>query len=265
MGKKNGELEFIELGRPKTKKRSGRVLIVVLAVCLLGIGSAGGVRQVFSMRQKDTFLRNKQNLENYPEELLELLELNEETLDFVENYVNREDYQNQPIELTEEDLSGEVPLLMQWDKRWGYDAYSDQMIGLAGCGPVCMTMAYLHFTGDTSMNPRRMALFAYEGGYYTPEGTSWSFWTDGARQLGLSGENLSLDEDVMKSVLDKGGLIICSMSPGDFTTGGHFILIRGYDESGFFVNDPNRRSNSQKQWDFETLRGQMKNLWGIFG
>ncbi len=54
------------------------------------------------------------------------------------------------------------------------------------------------------------------------------------------------------------------MAPGDFTTKGHFILLRGYDENGFFVNDPNRKSNSEKQWDFETLSSQIKNLWGIY-
>ena len=67
----------------------------------------------------------------------------------------------------------------------------------------------------------------------------------------------------MKDWLDAGGLIVCSMWPGDFTSTGHFILIRGYDDKGFFVNDPNRRSNSEKQWDYDTLSSQMKCLWRI--
>ena len=138
------------------------------------------------------------------------------------------------------------------------------MIGLAGCGPTCMTMAYLYHTGDLTVNPREVAEFAQEKGYHTTEGTSWDFWTLGAKELGLYGEVVSLSETVMKSVLDSGGLLVCSMSAGDFTTGGHYILLRGYDENGFFVNDPNRRSNSERQWDFDTLASQMKNLWGIY-
>ena len=67
----------------------------------------------------------------------------------------------------------------------------------------------------------------------------------------------------MKQVLDQGGVLISSMRPGDFTTTGHFILIRGYDQNGFFVNDPNSRRNSEKQWDYETLSGQIKGLWEI--
>ena len=173
-------------------------------------------------------------------------------------------YIGKPIDLSNDYQSGTVPLFMQWDKRWGYDLYGDSMIGLAGCGPTCMTMAYIYYTGDLEMNPRKMSELAQEKGYHTQEGTSWSFWTAGAADLGMRGETVSLDENVMKSVLDSGGLLILSMSAGDFTTGGHYILIRGYDENGFYVNDPNRRKNSEKQWDFETLQTQIKNLWAIY-
>lgn len=201
--------------------------------------------------------------EKYSGELMKLLERNEEAADFVEGYPDREKYLGGSIDLTEDFVSGQVPLLMQWDRRWGYEAYGDSIVGLAGCGPTCLAMAYLYFTEDMDMTPREMAEFSYENGYYTSEGTSWSLWTEGVKKLGLSGEELSLDENIMKLALDEGGLIICSMRPGDFTTTGHFILIRGYDEDGFYVNDPNRRSTSEKQWDFETLRGQIKNMWEL--
>ena len=202
--------------------------------------------------------------DGYGEDLAKLLELNEEAADYVKCYPERENYKNQPIDLTNELQADEVPLLMQWDKRWGYNAYGNNMIGLAGCGPVCLTMAYLHFTGDTAMTPREMAVFANDNGYYTGKtGTKWSLWTAGAEKLGLTGEELPLDENVMKQMLDMGKLIVCSVGPGDFTTEGHFILIRGYDGNGFYVNDPNRRSNSEKQWDYDTLQGQILNLWAL--
>lgn len=199
----------------------------------------------------------------FSQELQKLLELNAEAKDYVEGYPDRGSYINGPIDLTEDFVSGQVPLLMQWDKRWGYDAYGDSMIGLAGCGPLCMTQAYLYFTEDTRMNPKKIADFAYDNGYYTPAGTSWSLWTDGAKKLGLSGRELSLNQNLMQRALDAGELIVCSMGPGDFTTVGHFILIRGYDENGFYVNDPNRKSNSSRQWDFDTLQYQIRNLWAL--
>lgn len=200
---------------------------------------------------------------SYPDWLQEMVKRNPETEDFAKDYENREDYIGKPIDLSGEYHSGEVPMLFQWDRRWGYDPYGEENIGMAGCGPTCLSMAYIYLTGDTSKNPREMAEFAEENGYYSEEGTAWSLWTEGAAKLGLHSTEVSLDETVMKNRLDDGQVIICSMAPGDFTTMGHFILIRGYGGDGFYVNDPNRRSNSEKSWDFERLRGQIKCLWAL--
>ena len=79
------------------------------------------------------------------------------------------------------------------------------------------------------------------------------------------GEELPLDENRMKQALGDGKVIICSMGPGGFTTESHLILIRGYDGHGFYVNVPNRRSNSEKQWEFDTLRSQIRTLWSSYG
>ena len=201
--------------------------------------------------------------EDYPQELLEMLEKNEETYDFVTNYPHRSQYMGQEIDISDVYRQGEIPLLMQWDLRWGYNSYGSSVIGASGCGPTCMTMAYRGLTGDTQMNPRKMAEYAEKNRYSTEAGTSWSFFTEGALGLGLTGRELPLADTVMRKALDEGKVIICSMRPGDFTTTGHFILLRGYDEKGFFVNDPNSRKNSDKQWNYETLSGQIKGLWEI--
>lgn len=239
----------------------GTVMFLILAVSLPKAG-----KMLLDRGQAEQFLeqlKTKDSQEEYPEELLEMLEKNEETYDFVIGYPDRADYMGKEIDLAKDYQAGQVPLLLQWDMRWGYDSYGQEMIGAAGCGPTCMTMAYLYLTGDTSMNPRKMAEYAYNSGFYTEAGTSWEFFTTGAENLGLSGRELPLGEAQIKNVLDQGGVVICSMRPGDFTTTGHFILLRGYDERGFYVNDPNSRKNSGKQWNFDTLSPQIKCLWQI--
>ena len=204
-----------------------------------------------------------EKLADCPLELQELLEKYPETYDYVMGYSERAKYKGKSIDLSEELEEGEVPLLLQWDKRWGYDNYGDKLIGVAGCGPTCMSMAYIYLTGDTEMNPREMAEFADRNGYNAEAGTKWDFFTEGAALLGLKGRGLELSEEEMKAALDCGKVIICSMSPGDFTKTGHFILICGYDRKGFQVNDPNSRINSEKRWDYETLRDQIKGQWSI--
>ncbi len=265
--------------RIRKKKRMARIRLLkrltgIAAVVLIAIGIMKLVDFAFGLhwesdqgisgQNQSAFGWTGTSRQGIEQELKELLEKNEEAEEFVKGYEDREQYLSQPIDLNGDYKEGQVPLLMQWDKRWGYDDYGDSIVGLAGCGPTCLTMAYLYFTGDTSVNPRTMAQFADDNGYHTVEGTSWSLWTEGAGKLGLSGSELPLDENRMKSVLNNGGLIVCSMRPGDFTTTGHYILVRGYDENGFFVNDPNRKLNSEKQWSYETLKGQIKNLWALY-
>ncbi len=265
-----GESEYIE-GRRRRSRRRKRLCLggaLLLIIFVAGLISVNNIEQVPELTkeyqeamQKFASVWSGTASRSIREELDDMLEKNTETADFVSGYQERDNYINQPIDLSEDFEPGTVPLLLQWDKRWGYDSYGDSIIGLSGCGPTCLSMAYLYFTEDTTENPRTMAEFAGENGFYTEGGTSWSLWTEGAALLGLSGEELPLDENLMKRALDKDGLIVCSMRPGDFTTTGHFILIRGYDENGFIVNDPNRRAHSQRQWSYEELSGQIKNLW----
>lgn len=266
---KNGRQQKIRQQQKRQQTKKGAVIVLwvvaaILMLCILKIEKTPDIKQKVKKLVEEESAVNGISQQKYPQELLELLEKNEETFDFVQGYPQREQYQNQPIDLSKDIQEGEVPLLMQWDKRWGYDLYGDSMIGIAGCGPTCLSMAYLYFTGDTTQNPREIAKFAYENGYYTSVGTSWSLWTEGVEKLGLHGEEIPLSESKMKSALEEGKLIICSMRPGDFTTTGHFILVYDYDENGFYVKDPNRKSNSEKQWDYKVLSGQIKNLWTIF-
>lgn len=61
--------------------------------------------------------------------------------------------------------------------------------------------------------------------------------------------------------LKNGQPIICSVGPGDFTTSGHFIVLVGMEDGKIRVNDPNRHSTSSQLWDYDTLAGQINNLW----
>ena len=76
-------------------------------------------------------------------------------------------------------------------------------------------------------------------------------------------QELSLDRNVIMKHLDAGEPIICSMRPGNFTTAGHFIVLVKEVDGEIMVNDPNSKSRSKILWDYDTLEGQIKNLWGF--
>lgn len=198
--------------------------------------------------------------DQYPEELIELLENNAETADFVLGYPEKKD--TAPAETIGDVTQGEIPLLLQWDERWGYAYYADDMIAVNGCGPTAIAMVAAGLTGDNTVTPYKVAQFSAGNGYYAGDsGTSWTLMTDGAQQFGIYGEEMGLSEDEVFSALENGHPIICSMRPGDFTTTGHFIVLTGVEDGKIRVNDPNSRVRSGKLWDYSRLEYQINNLW----
>lgn len=203
------------------------------------------------------------NEQNYPDMLLQCLasnsELKQYALDYPDMYAA--DYDG---EFSVEVSTSEVPLFLQYDERWGYADYGTSFLGLSGCGPTCLSMVYTYLTQDGSMNPLKMGDFSMNQGYLTDDNdTSWQLMTDGATTLGLTSEELTLSETTLIEALKSGKLIICSMSAGDFTSNGHYIVIRDYEDGKFYVNDPNSKIRSEASWTFERLEGQISNLWAI--
>ena len=197
----------------------------------------------------------------WPKELIELLENNPDTEEFVLYYPVKKD-QNFEIDLSEYKDTDSVPLLLQWDERWGYTIYGSNVMGLTGCGPTCLSMVLVHLLQDATYTPRYVADFAEDNNYYAKgSGSKWALISEGGETLGLDVTELPLDENRMKKNLELGNPIICIMGPGDFTVAGHFIVLRGLEDGKFIVNDPNSRKNSERLWSYEEISGQIKNLW----
>lgn len=125
-------------------------------------------------------------------------------------------------------------------------------------------MVYIALTGKTDYDPIAMFQFAHEKGFMSAAGVQWIFFTEGARQLGLTGEELTSDEGIIREKLESGNPIICSMGPGDFTTSGHLIVLVGIDQNDkLIVQDPNSPERSSQHWDFQTILSQCRNLWSF--
>lgn len=201
--------------------------------------------------------------EEYPQSLLDLLERNTETRDFVLEYPANKD-KDFEIDLSDELMDGTIPLFLQWDVRWGYETYGSDFMAITGCGPTCLSMVRCGLSGDDEWNPLEVAKMSEESGFYVDGvGTSWDLMTTGATQLGLTVNSVIYDEAHIIAELKKGNPIICIMGPGDFTTSGHFIVLTGVDEEGkITVCDPNSRLNSEKHWDAGEIIRQIRNLWG---
>ncbi len=201
--------------------------------------------------------------DEYPDDMVEFAKKYPEAIDYVYNYPELKD-KSENIDLSKEAGTDDVPLLLQWDSRWGYISYGSGLIGYTGCGPVSLSMAALYLTHNKEWTPKKVAEIANEKGYCVPgSGSSWTLISEGCQYVGLSAQTLSLDETVMKNALDAGEPIIVVVGPGDFTFSGHFMVITGYNENGFTINDPNSTKNSMLTWDFERLSKQIQNMWAM--
>ncbi len=201
------------------------------------------------------------HMDQYPEALLNNLCCNPNMLDFALGYQENYDTTSGTLEASE--LDG-IPLFIQWDKRWGYDAYGNDVIGLSGCGPTCLSMIVIGLTKNQEATPDKLADYATEHGYYEQNsGTKWLFMDEVAAVYGVQGYYIYLSKDNMQEELSQGHPLVCAMRSGDFTSQGHFIVIAGMEGDKFLVHDPNSIERSQQLWDYDTLQYQISAIWAF--
>lgn len=284
----------------RRRVRKGRVFILCLAVCtvlfaggkMIGIVmdffSESGISQFGTAKSKyandiaapvslskddiqtrlqelakehPEFLDIYNHSDEYSKKILSVLCNNPEMIDFVKDYNGAKNQATGGIKKSE--ISNGIPLLLQWDKRWGYVEFGDNVMGLSGCAPTCLSMVVAGLTGDTDISPDKVAKFITKNGYYVEgTGTAWSVMTEGVQEFNIEGREMSLDKNSVFEELKNGHPIICSVRPGDFTTSGHFIVLTEIKNGKIKVNDPNSSVRS-RVWSYDALEGQIKNLWSF--
>lgn len=208
---------------------------------------------------------NDIDISEYPDSMVKLLKKNDETRDFVLSYPIEKDAKH-IIDRSEYKNAKSVPLLMQWDKRWGYIKYGNDVAGITGCGPTTLSMVAIYVLQNPKYTPDYMLKYSLKHGYCSPgHGSLWTLISKGGRDLGINVKELPLNKDAVMSNLKMGKPIVCIMGPGDFTDGGHYIAMVGTKDGKIKINDCNSKKNSQKLWEFDDIKDQIKNLWLVDG
>ncbi len=190
--------------------------------------------------------------------LLTLASKETQALNFVRNYTESETQASGSCDAIRD---GAMPELYQWDTRWAWVKYSEHCIGTSGCGVTALAMVYQGLTGDTSKSPYDLSVDSVENDY-VHSGTDPDFYAFEAKKLGLSCEEVSVSSSNLKSALKKGSIVIINVGPGDFTTGGHYIVAYAVDGLGkLHVRDPYSAVNTAKTWDLDSVVSQAKRLF----
>lgn len=206
-------------------------------------------------------VRREAKAKNYPKGVIRLLDKNEATVDFVEQYDKKKDL---PAAKTIGDdlVKGQIPHLLQWDQRWGYEPYGTSNVAVSGCGPTCLSMVAAGLTGDASLTPARLAAYGVKKGYVDEENnTYWKFMSEGLARWKIDCYEIELRKKNIIAELKAGHPIILSVGPGDFTTAGHFIVLTGCVDGKIKINDPFSQENTDKLWEFERIAKQTKAAW----
>ncbi len=110
---------------------------------------------------------------------------------------------------------------------------SASTIGTSGCGPTSLATVLKNFGKD--VDPAKIAsLVIQNNGRVCGVGTYSTTLDKIARDYGMKTTGLNNYAAALQRVKD-GGVIIASMGPGIFTSGGHFIVIYGVGSDGKFL------------------------------
>ena len=237
----------------KEKVRRMFIPVVILASIVLMLVMVSQAPSEAQMQLMEYAKEKEIDFSLYPSSMVKLLERNPEAEKFVRAYPFRVE---KHVDLSSYDDAYSVPLFLQWDEQWGYLTCNGDFVGCSGSAPMCLAMAgYYVSRGEAKFSPEKIVAYADENGYSDDVLISL-----GGKNLGLKVTGISREEQKIATYLRNGNPIIASTGPGDFD---NYIVLTGYHNGMVTVNDPDSRVNSEKQWPFEELHGQIRKLWVI--
>lgn len=131
----------------------------------------------------------------------------------------------------------QIPHYLQTD--YGNIPYGGGSIASSGCGPTSFAMIASYLTG-TTITPVDAVSWCGNSYYMPGVGTYWSYFAAAANHFGCGSVTQTSDPNAVLRALSQGHPVISSQRPGLFTSGGHFIVLRGVTAGGkVLVNDPN--------------------------
>lgn len=163
---------------------------------------------------------------------------------------------------------------LQTDSKWKSLPYrvpgETATIGSSGCGPTCAAMVIATMK-DSCITPVETCKWSIDHGYKAlKQGTYYSYFKPQLAAYGieckqllgsriLNQPNHAIHEQV-KKYLSEGYYVIALMGPGNWTSGGHFVLLWGWDDK-VRINDPASTKDKRLNGDPATFRNEVRNYW----
>lgn len=230
-------------------KKFRRFLLCLIIVLIFAFGIPTLINSIIHNIMKEPVIENPVG-EEQPVEVI----INESSTEIPEGYIEDEfNLEEQEVEDEGFELQGEIAYngsselpevvigeykgltyYSQIDSRWKNYPYTitgnpQQTMGYSACGPTCAAMVVSSIKG-TILPPTMADLFVQYGFRSKNNGTYWSAfrWTADVFDIGYK-EIYKLNE--VCDLLEENYMVVAACGNGLFTTGGHFILIYGYEDT----------------------------------
>ena len=159
----------------------------------------------------------------------------------------------------------QIPHYLQTD--YGNIPYGGGSIASSGCGPTSFAMIASYLT-DTTITPADAVAWCGNSYYMPGVGTYWSYFQAAANHFVCGSVTQTSDANQVLQALSEGHPVISSQRAGLFTSGGHFIVLRGVTaDSKVLVNDPNDNSSKNyinREFDMMSEVHATSNAYWIF-
>ena len=222
--------------------------LIITAIVTIILALAG---MLFGIKYTDDDIKE---ISEGVETVVSIIEENQSTKEIPEAYIEDEKtLEEQETESEAFELQGEIAYngsselpnvqlgqytgltyYSQIDPRWKNKMYSStgnnsQTMGSSACGPTCSAMVVSSIKG-TILPPEMADLYVQYGFRSANNGTYWSAfrWTADVFDIGY--KEVQRLNDVC-DLLEQNYMVISACGNGLFTTGGHFILIYGYEDT----------------------------------
>lgn len=165
---------------------------------------------------------------------------------------------------------------LQTDPRWKNKDYSAKgestTIGASGCGPTAAAMLIETLTGKT-FTPVDACKWSLEHGYKAVnQGTYYAYFVPQFAAHGINCYQLSWTNvyhnptsyihDKAFELLKQGYYLIALMKKGNWTSGGHFVVV-WWEDNKVRINDPASTKDSRVNGDINTFRNEAAYYWVI--
>ena len=167
---------------------------------------------------------------------------------------------------------------LQNDPKWASHDYSakgeKKTIASSGCGPTCMAMVVASLE-KPSIKPTDTADWSKSQGYkYKNQGTAYAYFAAAGKKYGITVKQLNgasvyhnkkaAVHSEAKKALEAGDWLIACMGPGNWTSGGHYVLAFLLEDGKVYINDPASKAATRTVSTWDKFKNEVKYYFRVY-